>query len=102
MHMQTIYFTPIFAMFVTFYFQPLDKKSEEYARLLKYVKNTHGKTHTMYELEVEDVCMIKMNKINSLLLSVILAGRVSTTGSVYSLVFRGSGLSSRVWLPFFH
>ena len=40
-----------------FYFQPLDKKSEEYARLLKYVKNTHGKTHTMYELEVEEVCI---------------------------------------------
>lgn len=35
--------------------KPLDKKCEEYARLLKYVQNTHAKTHTMYELEVEEI-----------------------------------------------
>jgi poly [ADP-ribose] polymerase len=33
----------------------VDKKSEEFKRVCDYVKNTHGATHTMYDLKVEDV-----------------------------------------------
>ena len=29
--------------------------SEEFKRLVEYVKNTHGATHTMYELEVMEI-----------------------------------------------
>lgn len=35
--------------------QALHKDGEEFKRLTDYVKNTHGSTHTMYQLEVEDV-----------------------------------------------
>ncbi|XP_061389126.1 poly [ADP-ribose] polymerase [Musca vetustissima] len=35
--------------------EPLDKDSEEYALLTKYVKNTHAATHNMYDLEVVDI-----------------------------------------------
>lgn len=35
--------------------EPLDKKSEEFELLKKYVKNTHADTHKMYELEIVDV-----------------------------------------------
>jgi len=34
--------------------EPLEK-GEEYDRLLDYVRNTHGSTHTMYDLEVQEV-----------------------------------------------
>ncbi|XP_034661708.1 poly [ADP-ribose] polymerase isoform X1 [Drosophila subobscura] len=34
---------------------PLDKNSDEFAILNKYVKNTHAATHSAYELEVVDV-----------------------------------------------
>ncbi|CAK9797855.1 Poly [ADP-ribose] polymerase [Anthophora quadrimaculata] len=37
----------------------LDKESEEYKVIKQYVQNTHGKTHTQYELEIEDVFVIK-------------------------------------------
>ncbi|XP_064621580.1 poly [ADP-ribose] polymerase 1-like [Lineus longissimus] len=33
----------------------LDKKSDEFKRICDYVKNTHGSTHTMYDLKVEEV-----------------------------------------------
>ncbi|XP_059217657.1 poly [ADP-ribose] polymerase-like [Stomoxys calcitrans] len=35
--------------------EPLDKQSEEFALLKKYVQNTHATTHNMYELEVMDI-----------------------------------------------
>ncbi|KAM7363583.1 poly-(ADP-ribose) polymerase [Cochliomyia hominivorax] len=35
--------------------EPLDKNSEEFALLQKYVKNTHAATHKMYELEIIDI-----------------------------------------------
>lgn len=35
--------------------QPIAKDSEEYALLEKYVRNTHGETHTNFELEIEDI-----------------------------------------------
>ncbi|XP_055838265.1 poly [ADP-ribose] polymerase [Episyrphus balteatus] len=35
--------------------EPIDKNSEEFAMLKKYVKNTHADTHKMYELEIVDV-----------------------------------------------
>uniref|UniRef100_A0A1A9WQP6 Poly [ADP-ribose] polymerase n=1 Tax=Glossina brevipalpis TaxID=37001 RepID=A0A1A9WQP6_9MUSC len=38
--------------------EPLDKKSEEYALLEKYVQNTHGETHNMYELEIGDILKV--------------------------------------------
>jgi poly [ADP-ribose] polymerase len=38
---------------------PLDKSSAEYKLLCEYVANTHGKTHTNYKLEVEDILEIK-------------------------------------------
>lgn len=34
---------------------PLDKSSNEYKLLCKYVKNTHAPTHTNYHLDVEEV-----------------------------------------------
>lgn len=37
----------------------LDKESEEYNVIQQYVKNTHAKTHTQYELVIEDVYVIK-------------------------------------------
>ncbi|OAD52149.1 Poly [ADP-ribose] polymerase [Eufriesea mexicana] len=37
----------------------LDKESEEYKVIKQYVENTHGKTHTQYELEIEEVFLIK-------------------------------------------
>lgn len=37
----------------------LDKDSEEFAILAKYVKNTHAATHNMYELEIEDIFKVK-------------------------------------------
>ena len=33
----------------------LPKDSEEFKRLVEYVKNTHRATHTMYELEVMEI-----------------------------------------------
>ena len=33
----------------------MDKASEQYNRLLEYVKNTHASTHNMYDLHVEEV-----------------------------------------------
>lgn len=35
--------------------EPLDRNSEEFALLNKYVQNTHAATHNMYELEVVDI-----------------------------------------------
>uniref|UniRef100_A0A1B0BYD9 Poly [ADP-ribose] polymerase n=1 Tax=Glossina palpalis gambiensis TaxID=67801 RepID=A0A1B0BYD9_9MUSC len=35
--------------------EPMDKKSEEYVLLQKYVQNTHGETHNMYELDIVDI-----------------------------------------------
>ncbi|KAF3422106.1 hypothetical protein E2986_01385 [Frieseomelitta varia] len=37
----------------------LDKESEEYNVIKQYVQNTHGKTHTLYELEIEEIFVIK-------------------------------------------
>lgn len=34
---------------------PIDKSSEEFALLCDYAKNTHGATHTNFELEVDEV-----------------------------------------------
>ena len=33
----------------------LPKDREEFKHLVEYVKNTHGATHTMYELEVMEI-----------------------------------------------
>ena len=38
--------------------QEMDKKSEEYDRLLDYVKNTHASTHNQYDLNVQEVCAL--------------------------------------------
>jgi len=38
--------------------EPLDHSSEEFKRLVTYTKNTHGSTHTMYNLEVIDIIKI--------------------------------------------
>lgn len=37
----------------------LDKENEEYKVIKQYVENTHAKTHTQYELEIEDIFIIK-------------------------------------------
>ncbi|XP_076760551.1 poly-(ADP-ribose) polymerase [Xylocopa sonorina] len=37
----------------------LDKESEEYKMVEQYVNNTHAATHTQYELEIEDLFVIK-------------------------------------------
>ena len=36
----------------------LDKSSDEFKVLEKYVKNTHGSTHTLYKLVIEDIFKI--------------------------------------------
>lgn len=33
----------------------LDKQSEEFSIIEKYVKQTHAQTHNLYDLEIEDV-----------------------------------------------
>ncbi|XP_065370938.1 poly [ADP-ribose] polymerase [Calliphora vicina] len=35
--------------------EPIDRNSEEFSLLQKYVQNTHAETHKMYELEVVDI-----------------------------------------------
>lgn len=35
--------------------EPIDKKSDEYKLLEKYVQNTHAETHKMYQLEIIDI-----------------------------------------------
>ncbi|XP_012538492.2 poly [ADP-ribose] polymerase [Monomorium pharaonis] len=37
----------------------LDKTSEEFKMIEKYVKNTHAATHTQYDLEIEEVFVVK-------------------------------------------
>ncbi|KZC08363.1 PREDICTED: poly [ADP-ribose] polymerase [Dufourea novaeangliae] len=37
----------------------LDKESEEYKNIEQYVKNTHAETHKQYDLEIEDVFVVK-------------------------------------------
>ncbi|XP_059610160.1 poly [ADP-ribose] polymerase [Phlebotomus argentipes] len=39
----------------------LDKTSEEFALLAKYVKNTHAETHNLYNLEIEEIFKVKRN-----------------------------------------
>ncbi|KFB53219.1 AGAP003230-PA-like protein [Anopheles sinensis] len=39
--------------------EPLERKSEEFALLEQYVRNTHAATHTTYELEIEEIFRIK-------------------------------------------
>ncbi len=38
--------------------KPMDKKCEEYQRLLDYVKNTHASTHNTYDLDVLEVLVV--------------------------------------------
>ena len=33
----------------------VEKESEEFARLVEYVKNTHASTHSAYQLHVQDI-----------------------------------------------
>ena len=49
--------------------QVLDKKSEEFEMLDKYVANTHAPTHSHYQLEVQEVSCKKFVKIKSDILS---------------------------------
>ena len=37
----------------------MDKQGDEYKVLEQYVKNTHAQTHTAYELQIEDVFVVK-------------------------------------------
>ena len=41
----------------------VDKKSEEFDTINKYVKNTHAATHTQYELELIDVSTFLATKV---------------------------------------
>lgn len=36
----------------------LNRNSEEWKTILKYVKNTHGQTHSNFEIEVEEIFVI--------------------------------------------
>lgn len=38
---------------------PMDKGSEEFGLLQKYMKNTHAKTHNTFDLEIEEVFKVK-------------------------------------------
>jgi hypothetical protein len=37
----------------------LEKKSEEFKRLVEYVNNTHGSTHSHFSISVKDILKIK-------------------------------------------
>ncbi|KAG4108431.1 poly polymerase catalytic domain-containing protein [Neocallimastix lanati (nom. inval.)] len=37
---------------------PLDHKSEDYEMIEMYVENTHGETHSWYELEIDDIYIV--------------------------------------------
>jgi len=39
--------------------EPVDKKSKEWQIVQQYVKNTHGSTHTTYDLEIEDLFRVQ-------------------------------------------
>lgn len=39
----------------------LDKQTDEYELLQHYVKNTHAATHTQYDLDILEVCLMTMN-----------------------------------------
>ncbi|XP_053681345.1 poly [ADP-ribose] polymerase [Anopheles nili] len=41
--------------------EPMAHDSEEFALLEEYVRNTHGETHTTYDLEVSEIFRIKRN-----------------------------------------
>lgn len=43
----------------------LDKNSEEYKIIEKYVKNTHAETHSQYELEIQEVFTLRRSGENS-------------------------------------
>jgi hypothetical protein len=43
----------------------VDKKSNEFEVIEKYVKNTHAATHNLYSLEIEDVFKINRKVENS-------------------------------------
>lgn len=53
---------------------PLEKKSEEYDRLVTYVKNTHAATHNMYDLEVEEV------RLTFIMLGQMVRGMIMVSG----------------------
>lgn len=38
----------------------LDKQADEFELLKQYVKNTHAATHTQYDLEILEVCLMAM------------------------------------------
>lgn len=40
---------------VSYLLQVVGQGSEEYQMVLKYIQNTHGATHTQYELELQEV-----------------------------------------------
>lgn len=42
----------------------MEKTSEEFKRLVDYVKNTHAATHNQYDLVVEEVCRMS-NTVSS-------------------------------------
>ncbi len=56
----------------------LDRESDEFQLLEKYVKNTHAATHTMYTLEVEEVGCVPLLPVMSLI-------QISTSNSVFLL-----------------
>lgn len=45
--------------------KPVDKKSELYQKLIKYVQNTHATTHNNYRLEVEEIFRLDKEEENA-------------------------------------
>lgn len=45
--------------------KPVDKKSELYQKLIKYVHNTHATTHNNYRLEVEEIFRLDKEEENA-------------------------------------
>jgi poly [ADP-ribose] polymerase len=43
----------------------LDRKTEEFELLERYVKNTHAATHRQYGLEILEVCLVTSSSLHS-------------------------------------
>lgn len=68
--MSVLWCTTSHLLYYYFSFQPVDKESDLFNRLVTYVKNTHAATHTQYSLEVLDVSEYHLYSICNILTSV--------------------------------
>ena len=53
-------------------FKVLEKSSDEYNRLIKFVKNTHASTHNQFDLNVQEVYMFTIVVISPLIFTIVI------------------------------